>query len=89
MKKLEMPNREDCFYFTGVYCENAHCYECLYSHDICDCCCWFMSKNPIKRFLFFIELKMIQFKIDFFNWRHRNDFKRKRCSITGIKKSKS
>ena len=51
--KSKKHKREDCFYFTGVYCENTHEYECA-----CHACFEFM--NWWQRLCMRIEVELLQ-----------------------------
>lgn len=49
--------KEDCFYFTGVYCENTHEYECARGHCACHGCYEYM--NWWQRFCMRIEVELL------------------------------
>ena len=56
-----MTRKEDCFYFTGVYNENTHEYECTRGHCPCHGCYEYM--NWWERFKMRIEVEYLQFRM--------------------------
>lgn len=56
--KKNQYKREDCFYFTGVYCENTHEYECARGHCACHACFEYM--NWWQRLCMRIEVELLQ-----------------------------
>lgn len=52
-------NYRECFYFSGVYCENCHVWECLQTGGTCvQSACDFCSDSFWKRLKFDIALEL-------------------------------
>ena len=60
MKKRDY---RECFYFSGVYCENSHVYECLMTGGTCCLsACDFCSDSFWKRLEFDLALELDAYK---------------------------
>ena len=86
INKRKSIKKEDCFYFTGVYCENTHEYECARGHCTCHACFEYM--NWWQRFCMRIEVELLQRRIWLDSIFHKRKlFRRKNDNTRRYKKN--
>lgn len=84
--KQKKHKKEDCFYFTGVYCENTHEYECTRGHCACSACFEYM--NWWQRLCMTIEVELLQRRIWLDSIFHKRKLFRKKTGKRNSEMSK-